>query len=858
MDLYRKSHWYIGNYSKCGSPYGGLNIIDNGGDDGGGGGGGITEIPIVPVGNSVFVDSVFGQIGDVENFTQPYLNIDTAADAAETLALGTNKRITVFVRPGTYMSSSNLARNNVNWYFEEGTVVNAISGQILFDSVGMETGFDVRGYGEFTSDSAPGIFRIGNNVFNSYFSIEGKSASITSLHDIDTSVITVNENPNLCTVKFDKVFISNLSAITISYNKEYNAIKIMTNNAVINVSEIYIDLPNAIVTTGKYSSLNVRLGLFQQYKLNSIQICSNIIKLIVGKYSADESNTESSIFPYATSFLTTVLMDAHIDIITLSSNLITLHTNDVTPNDVTVNRRFHIISTLSASNVILLTNINSMYLVYTDYESNVVMTTGITNMIYIEESICDINISKINFDCQLINYGSINIIYMERVQLMLSVEEMFIHFDTNSGIFSLANFDGSWSSVFLNLIDINFINLGTMLFLYTNTQSYVNINYLYNFASNGIGSNTLFELGSCLLNINDISTNQSDLSNSDLTYFAVYDNCQININKFQYVLNDLTDNNVIIFLIAEYCDINIGRLTVNIGPAVLSSVLLFSIQNNCNINVNNTLFESFSTVAIDCVCYHINSSCSVNTGVIVCKNIEKCFVIASDDTFIKVDKMSVSYDTNGTAGTLVYGEIGNIYLSILSIVVESININPDSILFNFTNGANIYFNSESVAVTVSSDTSNIFNISTVNSAYINIKSLHSNMGFLNIDNTSDSIINVNVGNCWCSPPSQYAIRIKYDSAGYSPPSIFNKYIIQGNYYTDNVPTIFIDTNLIDNPTILSNVSIMTVSSNSVYSNNNTSLRVYGTSVSNSPLSASITPVAFTEVTPNFFVSTSFI
>ncbi len=69
-------------------------------------------------GNTVFVDAVNGSdtTGTRGDATKPFLTVNAAKNAA-------TEGDTVFVRPGTYNSASNILKNGVNWYGDRATLV---------------------------------------------------------------------------------------------------------------------------------------------------------------------------------------------------------------------------------------------------------------------------------------------------------------------------------------------------------------------------------------------------------------------------------------------------------------------------------------------------------------------------------------------------------------------------------------------------------------------------------------------------------------------------------------------------------------------------------------------------------------
>ena len=95
---------------------------------------------------SIFVtqngDDTTGTIG---NMSKPFATLESAAQAATTGS-------TIFVYPGTYTVSNNLAREGVNYYFQPGTTVSSSYAGAIFDVEGFRTspyGFNVYGNADF-------------------------------------------------------------------------------------------------------------------------------------------------------------------------------------------------------------------------------------------------------------------------------------------------------------------------------------------------------------------------------------------------------------------------------------------------------------------------------------------------------------------------------------------------------------------------------------------------------------------------------------------------------------------------------------------------------------------------------------
>lgn len=98
----------------------------------------------IPVGNTVFVDSVFGNdaTGERENQIRPFLTLTAAENVAQNGDL-------ILVRPGTYNNVSNLGTSgrNLNFYFETGSIINGLNDTPIFTFTNQQ--IIVSGQGQF-------------------------------------------------------------------------------------------------------------------------------------------------------------------------------------------------------------------------------------------------------------------------------------------------------------------------------------------------------------------------------------------------------------------------------------------------------------------------------------------------------------------------------------------------------------------------------------------------------------------------------------------------------------------------------------------------------------------------------------
>lgn len=106
------------------------------------------DVPI-PVGQMIYVDSVVGTSGGERGrFDKPFATPTQAKAVAVAGDL-------IHVGPGSYALSSNLSKDGVNWYFEQGaTVTLDQTGEFgIFDDETIAASFSVGGFGEFVMNT---------------------------------------------------------------------------------------------------------------------------------------------------------------------------------------------------------------------------------------------------------------------------------------------------------------------------------------------------------------------------------------------------------------------------------------------------------------------------------------------------------------------------------------------------------------------------------------------------------------------------------------------------------------------------------------------------------------------------------
>lgn len=114
-----------------------------------------TAIPfgsLFGVGNKLFVDAETGDdtTGAIDG-SKPYLTITAAKSAA-------SNGDTIVVRPGNYTVAESILKNGVNWYFEPGTFVSAISTASVIGDSGTPVVSDIDGFATFSAFSEHTIY----------------------------------------------------------------------------------------------------------------------------------------------------------------------------------------------------------------------------------------------------------------------------------------------------------------------------------------------------------------------------------------------------------------------------------------------------------------------------------------------------------------------------------------------------------------------------------------------------------------------------------------------------------------------------------------------------------------------------
>jgi hypothetical protein len=158
----------------------------------------------------------------------------------------------IYVFPGAYTATGNIAKNGVNWHFEDNTTITKTTAGLLFDTTGHILGFDISGKASFIKSSNAG------NLF--YF------AASNLTHNIECASVT-------CSVAGSPIFVIASGGCTINLDIDYatnsgsNILTISYGNVggTININAISWKSTAGPVITGNswyYTTLNVNASYF--------------------------------------------------------------------------------------------------------------------------------------------------------------------------------------------------------------------------------------------------------------------------------------------------------------------------------------------------------------------------------------------------------------------------------------------------------------------------------------------------------------------------------------------------------------------------------------------------------------------
>lgn len=733
-------------------------------------GNGSTGLVTVNVGNSVYVDAIYGKpSGEIENFTDPYININDAADAAGNNS-SADKIITVYVRPGLYTATDNLARNNVNWYFEEGATIIS-TGDVLFDASNLITGFDVVGYGEFESSVSNTLFNIGNSVdVNNTFTIEGKSAIITSLPSANTQVININENSGHCNINFETISIFTNDVISSTEDYNYACLNIHSTNVVVNANNISIYLPGTTVTLGRFITINMSLS--SSFPNNNILINSNIISLRIKEIRSESTNSY-----FMTVSIMSTIFYANLITVMMNSNVVELVTNDITED---INN-LHDLYTILCDSVVTKFNINEVYLTFSDDISQPITMKDVSSSPSLKSNCTVIGVIILN-ECT--SDMNINLIYLDGSNLIFSGGIMFVYYGYNRNILK-CNYLISLVATAYNILH---------LFTYSSSCTINNLIFTSNLVDSNINGGSINTVDTDLV-INNLDVSISrynyglffNVNTSNIcvkegsinidTYFywnhlMIFTSSNVNMPNIQVITLYITGNNSDSFSIFKLTDsvLNIDN-AIYANNDVVSYIIYLNVSGNSKININvldlshsisNGLYlrNCVASVALNHVFIsRLGYFLDVMTDACLYINrIEGNYVIDGGAVF-NINNVSIEYTVQININNYLVGILRNSYVNVTShfliSVLAEININkmgpslnnfPE--LFTIRGGSVVHLNVRLIYMT--SSIGKIISISPSTTVYANINSISLTTGQGSAPPTLDSkyLIFVNNANLY--------------------------------------------------------------------------------------------------------------
>jgi hypothetical protein len=136
----------------------------------------------------------------VGNMSKPFATLESASQAA---TIGS----TIFVYPGTYTPTENLAREGANYYFSPGTTVSSSYAGAIFDVEGFRTsphGFNVYGNADFHfhTSTAASLWEAGANNAEVTFNWTLEFQDVTTTSDATDTIIRLGGTGQTSRIKF--------------------------------------------------------------------------------------------------------------------------------------------------------------------------------------------------------------------------------------------------------------------------------------------------------------------------------------------------------------------------------------------------------------------------------------------------------------------------------------------------------------------------------------------------------------------------------------------------------------------------------------------------------------------------------
>jgi len=158
----------------------------------------------------------------------------------------------IYVFPGSYTATGNIAKSGVNWHFEDNTTITKSSTGVLFDTTGHTAGFNISGKASFVKTSGTG------NLFflaepNLTYNIECLSVTCSVA---GSPIFAVSGGNCALNLKIDYAANSGSSILNLLYG---------TNGGAININAISWKSTAGPVITGSwwyYTTLNVNASYF--------------------------------------------------------------------------------------------------------------------------------------------------------------------------------------------------------------------------------------------------------------------------------------------------------------------------------------------------------------------------------------------------------------------------------------------------------------------------------------------------------------------------------------------------------------------------------------------------------------------
>ena len=510
------------------------------------------------------------------------------------------------------------------------------------------------------------------------------------------TTIKINNTLGWCSVNFKTVSISTDDTITSSDNVLYTAINILSSNVNIDVNNILIYLPNTTVTDGKFVALNMNIST----SISNSAVIINSKQISLGIKSLNSSATSAYTSPLSTScYMSTIIVNSSFDIpICINSSLISLLTDDITPNTSFPHEIYTIITLTSLVKI----NSDSIFMSFTDnlnitFNYNNIITPSATpslNSTSINSSVICIYNSKtsINFDSLFLdsrrvdNLNILNVVQLSGSQTYIIGNSLIHTLSRNSsGLSSVNAISGN------NYISVNYVYISIQLsiisssgnMLYINGNNKLSINYLY-FEIRSSNDYTYYTIYSSGTNYNLIDINEfivsyaANSTNKSNAYLDGYNNVLINYYSSSGPCNG--------FYISGYSDIKINYLVnSNITTNIIFNISSTNIMSNIYINYLNHVRSTIYSVSGGYANLNINyCNISISNGgsthfdvpSLTSKvkiNIYSLYLVISNT--VNAGTMFNMYPSDTTAASVIYINIDEVNISCLNIAFVLLRYN---------------------------------------------------------------------------------------------------------------------------------------------------------------------------------------